>query len=343
MTSRIPQVPPPVRAVTETSRPVWSVMIPTYNCTVYLKQTLESVLIQDPGPEKMQIEVVDDCSTDGDVEKLVLEVGKGRISFFKQEQNRGSLRNFETCLNRSKGHYVHLLHGDDMIMNGYYKEMEHLFARFPEIGAAYCNYTYIDDKGNISEPGTPLLDQEGVIPQFLDQIATKQMLQVVAMTVKRSVYEQLGSFFAVHYGEDWEMWIRIAANYLVAYTPNCLALYRGGQGHTASITSSYLMNGQNIRDINRVIEIAQEYLPKDKKSQLKRQAKKNYSSHYAKASHKLYQYNPQAAFIQAKGALKMHLNIRTLYWYLKLNLLHTQSLLFKKQFKKGKDILAIEK
>ena len=37
-------------------------MIPTYNCADYLAQALCSVLRQDPGPDAMQIEVVDDHS-----------------------------------------------------------------------------------------------------------------------------------------------------------------------------------------------------------------------------------------------------------------------------------------
>ena len=40
-------------------RPLWSVVIPTYNCAEFLKQTLTSVLSQDPGEALMEIIVVD--------------------------------------------------------------------------------------------------------------------------------------------------------------------------------------------------------------------------------------------------------------------------------------------
>jgi glycosyltransferase involved in cell wall biosynthesis len=43
-------------------------MIPVYNCFNYIEITLNSVLQQAPSSELMQIEVIDDCSIDGDVE-----------------------------------------------------------------------------------------------------------------------------------------------------------------------------------------------------------------------------------------------------------------------------------
>ncbi|HTI92573.1 MAG TPA: glycosyltransferase [Puia sp.] len=323
MNNRIPTSPPVITPVSSAEdRPLWSVLIPTYNCNEWLCQTLESVLMQDPGPEKMQIEVVDDCSTDGDIGALVQEIGKGRVGFFRQESNQGSLRNFETCLNRSKGHLVHLLHGDDLVLEGFYKEVEKLFNQFPQAGAAFTRYAYIDDKNLITPPGKELLNEPGIIGDFLLQIAQKQLLQAAAMVVRRSVYEHLGSFFAVHYGEDWEMWTRIAAHYPVAYSPRCLALYRGGQGHSASITSNSLKTGQNIRDITTVIGIVQNYLPKEKRKSLKRIAVKNFSRAYAKASNRIYLDNPKAAFIQANGALRMNHDVKTIYWVMKLYLLH---------------------
>jgi len=65
-------------------RPRWSVMIPTYNRTKYLSQTLTSVLEQDLGPDAMQIEVIDNCSTSADIEAEINNISHNRVSFYRQ-------------------------------------------------------------------------------------------------------------------------------------------------------------------------------------------------------------------------------------------------------------------
>lgn len=331
---RILKTPPKIQPVSSDSkRPIWSVMIPTYNCCEHLKETLESVLAQDPGPEIMQIEVIDDCSSDGDVEALVKDIGKGRVGFYQQKQNVGHHRNFETCLNRSMGEYVHLLHGDDCVLNGYYKEIEKLFITYPEAGAAFVRNGYIDEWNNISMPEKSLLKSPGILENFLFQIAQGQMLQVVAMVVKRSVYEDLGGFYAVNYCEDWEMWIRIAAHYPVAYSPACLALYRGGQNNAESITSTAMVKGENFINMSKAINLTQRYLPADKRKYIKNMAKKRYSMHIAKASNNIYNYSSKVAFKQAICALKMHQNTRTIYWVMRLYLKHIRHFLAGKRRK----------
>src|SRR5262249_32263826 len=115
--AHIPNISP---VPAETPRPFWSVMIPTYNSGHYLRWTLESVLSQDPGPDQMQIEVVDGCSTKDDPEEIVKEVGKGRATFYRLPSNQGPAHTFNACLERSHGHWVHILPGDDMVIHGFY-------------------------------------------------------------------------------------------------------------------------------------------------------------------------------------------------------------------------------
>ena len=85
------------------------------------------------------------------------------------------------------------------------------------------------------------------------------------------MYEHLGGLFGTHYGEDWIMWVRVAAHYSFAYTPLQLANYRV---HDNSITSRYFQSGEHIKDTIKAINIIQNDLPADKKRRLKNMAKK---------------------------------------------------------------------
>jgi glycosyltransferase involved in cell wall biosynthesis len=242
------------------ARPTWSVMIPTYNSVAYLRETLDSVLSQDPGPERMQIEVVDDHSSRDDPEALVREMGKGRVLFYRQPQNVGHVRNFETCLQRSRGRLIHLLHGDDRIRPGFYETMERPFREHPEIGAAFCRYIGMDEQGHWTEFARPELPQAGLLKDaWLERIATGQRLQTPSMVVRRSVYEQIGGFDRrIRWmGEDWEMWVRIAANYPIWYDPALLAEYRR---HGNSLTGQSVRSGEDIQDLRLVVQINKTHL-----------------------------------------------------------------------------------
>jgi glycosyltransferase involved in cell wall biosynthesis len=265
----------------------------------------------------MQIEVVDDCSTDTNVEALVDYIGKGRVKYYRQPENVGSLRNFETCLNRSTGQYIHMLHGDDLVKPGFYAEIEQVFSRFPEVGAAFTGYTYIDEQNMELYHNNELLIEPGILKNWLLEIGHAQHIQPPAMVVKRAVYEKLGGFFAVHYGEDWEMWVRIAAHFPVAHSPKRLALYRV---HENNITSRYFLSGQSISDALTVINIIQQYFPKAEKKRMNRLAKRHFARYFSYTSDKIYhEYSrPDIALAQAKRALKIHFSYTTLFYFLKI-------------------------
>lgn len=275
---RIPQTPPIIPPLeNELDRTLWSVMIPVYNCSNFIPDAIESVLNQDLGEEQMQIEVVDDASTDADIKALVLKHGKGRVGYFRQPENRGSLRNFETCIKRSKGKLIHLLHGDDKVNDGFYQEISDLFHRFPEAGAAFTNYDFIDEEGK--QIGQFQLEEKepGILDNWLLRIASSQKIQYASMVVKREVYEKLGSFYGSNCGEDWEMWVRIAKFYPMAYSPKVLAAYRE---QTQSITWENAVSGNLLEGLKLTQKHIQEHLPEKKRAWVLKKSNKHLSNFF---------------------------------------------------------------
>jgi glycosyltransferase involved in cell wall biosynthesis len=257
---------PPVEPGVE--RPLWSVMIPSHDDTAYLRETIESVLAQDPGASRMQVEVVDDCSSD-DPASLVASFD-GRVSFHEQPRNVGHVANFNTCLSRARGHLVHLLHGDDAVREGFYERLGAPLRERPELGAAFCRYVAVDDAGNPTNESPPETTDPGVLDGWLESIAVGQRLQTPCIAVRRETYERLGGFDdRLVYCEDWEMWVRIAAHYPVWHEPAPLAIYRV---HGGSISDRRLRTGENVADLRRAIAINRESLPADSEERITREA-----------------------------------------------------------------------
>ena len=315
--NRTPDSPPRIRPVTITDRPLWSVMIPVYNGGNFLKQTLESVLNQADKESNMQIEVVDDCSTDIDVGLLVEQIGHGRVSYFRQQHNVGSLRNFETCINRATGKYIHLLHSDDLVHTGFYKKLGNLFSHYPNAAAAFCHYQYINEQGNIVLTPEQEATEEGILENWLLRLAERQRIQYVSIAVKREVYEELGAFYGVHYGEDWEMWARIAAKYPFAYTPAILASYRR---HYNSISGQSFTTAQNLKDLQFVMKRINQYLPEHEKQKSLRKAKKFYARYAFRTADSLWKRfrDRKGALAQMREGWRMHPDIPLVWMTLKM-------------------------
>lgn len=202
-------------------------MIPTYNCAHYLEQTLASVLAQDPGPDVMQIEVVDDASDKDDPEEVVARLGKGRVTYTRQPQNLGQHANLHASLERARGHLVHLLHGDDVVLPGFYGAMDKAFDADAEIGAAFCRWSLMDSEGTTLTTARTEQKQAGRLDDALCLLASEQRIVTPSIVVRRSVWEELGTFDRrLECCEDWEMWVRIAARHPIWYEPEALACYR---------------------------------------------------------------------------------------------------------------------
>src|SRR6266481_5573424 len=217
--------PPAIHGLpVDDSRPLWSVMIPTYNPQPdYLEETLLSVMKQDQGPDQMQIEVVDDSSDDDTAFEVTQRVGAERMTFHRESENRGLANSWNRCIERARGHWVHILHQDDFVLPGFYDRMRK-GAEQSDAGAIFCRHAVADSKGNSIHISELHRESTGLLDDWHAKITVKCVIQCAAIAVRRRVYEQLGGFFPhLHYVPDWEMWQRIASQFPVCFEPSILA------------------------------------------------------------------------------------------------------------------------
>lgn len=227
-------------------------MIPVHNCADFLREALQSVLCQDPGREEMQIEVIDNCSNEDDPEAIVSEIGGGRVGFHRQPRNVGVIENFNDCIRRATGEWVHILHADDTVRFGFYRRISEGLIAHPEANAGTCRFIHMDESGH----WTSIAELESLTPALLGRdFAAKlfigQRLVSASLVVRRLVYEELGGFRSeLPHCADWDMWKRIAFRHLIFYEPEPLACFRV---HSSSNSNRLFRTGENVVDQRRSI------------------------------------------------------------------------------------------
>lgn len=262
----------------------------------------------------MEIWVLDDAGTTGDAKAVAEKLGQGRVKYFRHEIQVGSLRNFHKGISLSTGHYIHILHADDMVLPGYYKTIEDLFTEYPQCGSAFTGCWLIDEEGYYKNSVRKCSNKRGVLRNWINKLAVENWVPVPTVTVKREVYERLGTFHYVRHGEDWEMWARIAANYEVAYDPGEFAAYRQ---HFSNITTEYITSGKTIMDVTKVIGIINNYLPEENRDHIKQLAMKNMAKYISAESYRYYlKLGGKEQFLQhAYAAYKVYPNIVSAGYY----------------------------
>lgn len=263
----MPEIPP-VAGTTTTDRPTWSVVIPVHDCADYLAQALPEVLAQLGGRDDAEVIVVDDASGD-DPAAVVERLGRGRVQYRPNPGHLGAIGTFNRGLALARGELVHLLHGDDAVLPGFYPLMERALAD-PSAVAAICRADDTDAEGRPTHTTRSYRVGTGVWSGALDALAVSNRVRAPGIVVRRSAYERVGGFRAdLPHAADWDMWVRLAGHGPIVFVDDVLARYRR---HAASDTSARVRTGDNVRERVIAIGVVLAYLPPGRRRRLGRRA-----------------------------------------------------------------------
>ena len=121
-----------------------SIIMPTYNCAKFIKETIESVLNQTY--ENWELVIVDDCSNDN-TEEIVESFNDKRIKYHKLEKNSGAAVARTTAMKMATGNYMAFLDSDDLWKKEKLeKQLE--FMKKNNYNFTCTAYEQIDEEGN---------------------------------------------------------------------------------------------------------------------------------------------------------------------------------------------------
>ena len=121
-----------------------SIIIPTYNGSETIQQTLESVLLQEY--TNYEIIIVDDGSTDNTVSLVETFIPSARII---EQHNQGTLAARQTGIDEAQGDLIALLDQDDLWFKNYLRSEVNVLQKHPEIGLVLANMQAVDEYGHL--------------------------------------------------------------------------------------------------------------------------------------------------------------------------------------------------
>jgi glycosyltransferase involved in cell wall biosynthesis len=208
-----------------TSRPAFSVIIPTYNRAGMVGDAVRSVLEQTF--RDYEIIVVDDGSTDGTREAL--GPFADRIRYVHQE-NGGVAAARNRGIAESRGEYLAFLDSDDLFAPSMLEEALRTFERHPDAGAVFTAEIDLDAQGRQRRVSTKRTPGEFFTPAGMIGRDTRVGSGRPGI-VRRKWVEQLGGFDETLGPVDSDLWIRYSFHMPMVLQPEPLVIRRWHGSH----------------------------------------------------------------------------------------------------------------
>ncbi len=199
-----------------------SVFIPCYNYAHYLPEAVESVLRQSfPDWEAIAI---DDASTDATLE-VMHSFTDPRIIRIYHNETKGNIATYNEAIALSRGEFVVALSADDRYHPDFFKKTIAMLDAHPEAGMAYTGWEIIDANGRVIRRVGSMPHREDGVYDDLPHLVLGCYIAQCTVVVRRRVYQEVGAFTLSRAG-DWDMWLRIARKYPIAFVREPLYQYR---------------------------------------------------------------------------------------------------------------------
>jgi glycosyltransferase involved in cell wall biosynthesis len=214
--------------------PKISVLLPVYNCELYIKETIDSILEQTFSD--FELLIIDDCSTDKTV-SIIKEFSDKRICLIEKEKNSGYTDSLNFGISIAKGKYIARIDGDDICLPERFAKQVHFLEKNPAIILCGTAIKFIGStSGHLFYPTTHE-EIKICLFSFLPTFAHPTIMG------KKEIFEKCKYDRNFEPAEDYELWTRFVQEGEGANLNEVLLQYRV-HPNQISVTK------KNIQDLN---------------------------------------------------------------------------------------------
>jgi glycosyltransferase involved in cell wall biosynthesis len=197
-----------------------SVIIPVYNGENTIRTAIESVLKQ--SFSNIELIVIDDGSTDSTLE-IINNINDPRLEIFSYP-NAGLAASRNRGIEKASGDFISFIDADDLWTPDKLEVQYLALQNHPETSIAYSWTDYIDESGNFIKSGrrekfSGYVYQQMLVSNFLENGSN--------LLAARKVFQEVGGFDeSLNAAEDWDMCLRLSAQYKFVCVEKVQILYR---------------------------------------------------------------------------------------------------------------------
>jgi len=190
-----------------------SVIMPLHNTEKYVKEAIESILLQSVLP--IEVIVIDDCSTDASYE-IVKELASTNnlIKLYRLSKNMGvsAARNYG--INLARGHWILFLDADDVACPDLIEKLCGKLKFLNQLNGnkwllVYSAFQQINSLGKLL--GTLYSVQREWDEVLGYELIRNEIVSPSGVIVHRQTIIDVGGFDEkMKYSEDWDLWLKIA-------------------------------------------------------------------------------------------------------------------------------------
>lgn len=199
---------------------MFSVVIPLYNKELSIQNTIQSVLEQTY--QEFEIIVVDDGSTDNSAER-VREISDSRVKLV-QQKNQGVSAARNKGIQEARHEWIALLDGDDLWKHNHLEEILRMMHEFPDEKVYVTSFKYSNNQAMYEHNRPSSIFK---IKNYFKEALKEKLVWTSIVVINKECFDKVGMFNeGLSYGEDLDLWARLARCFTIVKSSNITAIYR---------------------------------------------------------------------------------------------------------------------